>query len=115
MDLLGLCSEYGEIRNPPGFFRGVLNTIYTDFYRFTRPDAFGPSARVDTFMKYLGAAVGSIGAGPRGWLLGRGGGLLNTNDYIRLGWSWKGSAMEGKEIIRLAIGSKRLPIHWHFP
>lgn len=62
-----------------------------------------------------GAATLGVGSTPRGWLLGRGGGLLNSNDYIRLGWSWKGSAMEGKEILRLAIGSKRLPFHWHFP
>jgi hypothetical protein len=62
-----------------------------------------------------GVATFGVGATPRGWLLGRGGGLLNSNDYIRLGWSWKGSAMEGSEILRLAIGSKRLPFHWHFP
>ena len=63
----------------------------------------------------VAAAVGP-GLGPRGWLLGRHGlGLLNRSDYIRLGWGWKGSAESGREILRIAIGSKRLPIHWHFP
>lgn len=59
--------------------------------------------------------TGIMGSGPRGWLFGRGHGLLNSNDFIRIGWGWKGTAKAGKEIFRIAIGSKRLPFHWHFP
>ena len=52
--------------------------------------------------------------GLRGSLLGRGGsGLLNRNDYLRIGWGWYGSATEGSSIVRIGIGSERLPIHWH--
>ena len=62
-----------------------------------------------------GVAALGVGSTPRGWLLGRGRGLLNSNDYLRFGWSWKGTAKQGKEIIRLAVGNKRKRIHWHFP
>ena len=58
---------------------------------------------------------GGMGSGPQGWLFGRGIGLANTNDLIRIGWSWKGTAQTGREIFRIAIGSRRLPFHWHFP
>jgi RHS repeat-associated protein len=52
--------------------------------------------------------------GKQGWLLGRGGrGLLNSNDFLRFGWGWQGSARAGRDVIRVAIGSKRLPRHWH--
>jgi RHS repeat-associated protein len=82
-------------------------------------DSVDPCSDSYTAGKWSGyaweATTIGIGSAPKGWLLGRGRGLLNANDYIRLGWSWKGSAKEGKEIIRLAIGNKRLPIHWHFP
>jgi len=51
------------------------------------------------------------------YLFGRGGwGLFNgrlTGDWIRLGYSWQGSARAGREVFRLVIGSKRLPFHWH--
>ncbi len=54
--------------------------------------------------------------GPQGLLFGRGGrGILNSNDYFRIGWGWKGPAQGGKQILRIAIGSKRLPFHWHWP
>lgn len=59
--------------------------------------------------------TGGIGSGPRGWLFGRGIGLFNSNNFIRIGWGWRGSATSGREIFRLAIGSRRLPFHWHFP
>jgi len=56
------------------------------------------------------------GGGPTGWLFGRGGtGILNSNPFIRIGWGWKGTREAGKLIFRIAIGSKRGPIHWHFP
>ena len=48
-------------------------------------------------------------------LFGRGTGLLNSNDYIRIGWGWKGSATTGQEVFRIAIGNKDSFIHWHFP
>jgi RHS repeat-associated protein len=40
-------------------------------------------------------------------------GLLNRNDILRVGWSWKGSAMKGREVFRIAIGSARKRIHKH--
>ena len=44
--------------------------------------------------------------GVRGTLLGRGGaaggGLLNRNDVLRFGWSWKGSAKTGYNVLRFA-------------
>lgn len=54
--------------------------------------------------------------GPAGPVFGRGGrGLLNSNDFIRIGYGWSGSAQTGSQVFRIAIGSKRLPFHWHFP
>jgi hypothetical protein len=54
--------------------------------------------------------------GPQGPLFGRGGSaFFNGNDYVRVGWGWKGPAIGGKEVFRLAIGNKNAPIHWHFP
>ncbi len=44
-------------------------------------------------------------------LFGRGGGLLNSNNLVRLGWGW--SAPAGREVLRLAIGSANSPFHWH--
>lgn len=41
-------------------------------------------------------------------------GLLNRNDYLRIGWSWKGTAAKGREVFRIAIGSIRGSIHKHF-
>lgn len=62
-----------------------------------------------------GAATGAGLEGQTGVLFGRGYGLLNSNDFIRLGISWKGSAKAGEEVFRLAIGKKGWPIHWHLP
>lgn len=57
--------------------------------------------------------------GKKGPLFKRGGrgngGWLNRWDVIRIGYSWKGPAKGGKDVFRIAIGSKRLPFHWHFP
>jgi hypothetical protein len=47
-------------------------------------------------------------------LFGRGTGWLNSNDYFRVGYNWSGSAQSGSRVFRIAIGSKRLPFHWHF-
>ena len=45
-------------------------------------------------------------------------GILNRNDSIRIGWSFKRSLsivppVTGKDVFRIAIGSKRGKIHWH--
>ena len=73
-----------------------------------------------SFSKTVGGAsiqlLLAAGSTPTGWLFGRGGrGLLNSNQYLRIGWGWKGSAKTGKLVFRIAIGSKGLPIHWHLP
>ena len=44
-------------------------------------------------------------------------GLLNgrlTGDFIRIGYSWDARVAPGHGIFRIAIGSKRLPVHWHW-
>ncbi|MFN8038878.1 MAG: RHS repeat-associated core domain-containing protein [Acidimicrobiales bacterium] len=46
-------------------------------------------------------------------LFGRGGGLLNSNDAVRLGWGWSGSALDGQDVFRLVLGNKNAWIHWH--
>jgi RHS repeat-associated protein len=64
-----------------------------------------------------GATAGLAKAGPAigDALFARGTGLLNSNNYIRIGWGWKGSATTGSEVFRIAIGNKNSWIHWHFP
>ncbi|SEM18338.1 RHS repeat-associated core domain-containing protein, partial [Blastococcus sp. DSM 46786] len=53
--------------------------------------------------------------GNSGRVFGRGKrGFTNRNDFARLGWSWKGSAKQGTNIFRAAIGSKRGRIHLHY-
>lgn len=53
-------------------------------------------------------------ASSTGSLLGRHRiGLLNRNDILRVGWSWEGPAVGGREVFRIGIGSKRSSIHWH--
>jgi hypothetical protein len=51
-------------------------------------------------------------------------GWLNSNDYVRLGWSWKGTAQGGKRVFRFVVGNRRavvrflgkeFKIHWHIP
>ena len=37
-------------------------------------------------------------------LTARGAGLLNTNNIARLGYGWRGGAMDGEQIFRLGIG-----------
>lgn len=44
----------------------------------------------------------------------RGAGLLNRNDYCRLGWGWDGTKKVGREVFRLAVGNEDAPIHWHW-
>lgn len=40
-------------------------------------------------------------------------GVLNRNDHLRIGWSWKGSATQGRNVFRIGIGSKRSAVHIH--
>jgi RHS repeat-associated protein len=54
-------------------------------------------------------------------LFARGIGLTNSNNFIRLGWSWNGSAMNGNTVFRLAVGNRYWPtvpfmppFPWHF-
>jgi RHS repeat-associated protein len=44
-------------------------------------------------------------------LFTRGTGLLNSNRYLRLGWGWNQNRQI--EVMRLAIGNRRAPIHGH--
>jgi len=46
-----------------------------------------------------------------GRFLERGTGILNTNDFLRVGWGW--SQEVGREVFRIGIGSNRLPFHGH--
>jgi hypothetical protein len=46
-------------------------------------------------------------------LFARGNGLLNSNDYFRIGFGWTGSGKAGHDVFRVAIGSKRGRVHWH--
>ncbi len=41
------------------------------------------------------------------------GGWFNSNPYFRIGWGWRGSATAGREVFRIAIGGRKLPIWWH--
>jgi RHS repeat-associated protein len=48
------------------------------------------------------------------YLFARGGqGLLNSNNWIRLGYGWQGSATAGRDVFRLVVGNKNAPIHIH--
>jgi hypothetical protein len=59
-------------------------------------------------------SVGRELFGVQGRLIGRHGrGIFNRNDYLRIGWSWKGSATSGRNVIRIGIGSRRFRIHIH--
>ncbi len=63
------------------------------------------------------AAAGIVVAAPAASqaLFARGVGILNSNNYLRIGLGWKGSASQGRIIFRIAIGNKNGPLHWHFP
>lgn len=44
----------------------------------------------------------------------RGGkGLVNSNDFFRIGYGWKGTAKAGSDVFRIAIGNKDSWIHIH--
>ena len=67
-----------------------------------------------TFISRQAARLSEF-VGPRGPLFGRNGGFFNSNDYVRVGWNWKGPSAAGRLVFRIAIGSRRLPFHWHWP
>jgi hypothetical protein len=57
--------------------------------------------------------VGSLAASPGIPLLtARGTGLVNSNDYLRWGFNWRGSWKEGEQVFRLAIGRRHV---WDYP
>ena len=58
-------------------------------------------------------SLSSYSAGIADYFFARKYGLLNTNDYFRIGYGWSGSALQGHKVFRIGIGSKRLPFHWH--
>jgi hypothetical protein len=58
-----------------------------------------------------GAVMGAQAAGYDS-LFGRGGtGLLNSNDYLRIGYGWNNNIQQ--TVFRIAVGSKNAFIHWH--
>ena len=79
-------------------FGGVLR------YAGVRPSAQG----VETL-------ANSSWFGKSSCLFGRSGtGILNSNDYLRFGWGWRGTAQEGQDVLRLVIGNADKPIWMHF-
>ena len=59
---------------------------------------------------------------PTNRLFARGTGLFQRNNYLRLGQGWKGSALQGRSVFRVAIGHRSwptlpglTPFPWHFP
>jgi hypothetical protein len=59
-------------------------------------------------------------ARPHGGLLfGKGGpqqkaGLLNRNNWVRIGWGWKGTRNTGHLVFRIATGKRGTPGHRHW-
>lgn len=50
-------------------------------------------------------------------------GFLNRNDHLRLGWTWRGSAQKGRNMLSLRVeskrsfigfGRKRFNVHFHY-
>jgi uncharacterized protein RhaS with RHS repeats len=77
-------------------------------------EAAGLIADAGSSLGRAGLNAGSKLLGPESPLFKRGGGLLNSNDYFRIGWGWSGNAATGRNVFRIGVGSKRLPFHWHF-
>jgi hypothetical protein len=75
-------------------------------------------ARADSVRAPLAAAAqGSRTVDSSSRAFGRGGqmsgGLLNRNNVVRAGWSWKGDSQSGRQVFRVAGGSRGGRIHWH--
>ena len=49
--------------------------------------------------------------GTEGPVFGRGGGVLNRNDFLRIGWGWKQSV--DMEVFRVSIGGPKAPFWFH--
>jgi RHS repeat-associated protein len=83
------------------------------------------SVIVNTAFYATGAVIvgvpvaGEVGSSALGdFLLSRGTGILNSNNWLRVGWSWSGEAdwgllPRGSEILRISVGGPRAPIWWH--
>jgi hypothetical protein len=51
-------------------------------------------------------------------LFARGTGLLNTNNFLRIGWGWYGAnvtdnLVKGGNVFRVVVGCPNCFIHWH--
>ena len=62
------------------------------------------------------AELATSGAGD--FFFARGTGLLNSNNWLRIGWGWYGGNIVdgipiGAEVFRIVVGSPSSPIHWH--
>jgi RHS repeat-associated protein len=74
---------------------------------------------------YTGAGIVTVVAAPvvvesaaGDFLFSRGTGLLNSNNYVRIGWGWYGGNIidyvpVGAEVFRIVVGNPNSPIHWH--
>src|SRR5262249_28027105 len=112
----------------PFFFVGALMFLA---YEFTPQPANAPGLNDQVIPESPAAplenavAVGTLGCpgvakgatsvfGQDSYLFARGNGLLNSNDYFRIGWGWSGDALTGRDVFRIGIGNKDSFIHWHF-
>ena len=83
-------------------------------------DAPAKAAFVGTGVVLVGVpAIGEFATSAAGdYLFARGTGLLNSNNYFRIGWSWYGRNIldflpAGGMVFRIVVGSPSSPIHWH--
>ena len=49
---------------------------------------------------------GELGKSSR--LFNKASGLLNKNDYLRIGWSWRGSRVAGEPVFRVVVGGRNV-------
>ena len=96
-------------------FDQMAEDIWNRTNALTRPGVYAEFLTVSA--AGAGAARGFLSRGAQEFLFGRGGsGLLNgrfTKDIVRVGHGWQGDAHTGVSVFRIAVGSKRLPFHWH--
>ena len=99
---------------------GFGDTITFDLTRWVRTRWNIDTANDASWSYFGGSGAGMVWQGLAGGAVldkagafARGGGWLNSNDYLRLGWSWKGSARTGSEVFRVGIGSKRTTVFGH--
>jgi RHS repeat-associated protein len=72
--------------------------------------ALGAAIGVAPYVAPAAAAVARVAAPPVGrFLFNRGTGLLNRNNYLRVGRSWRGSAAQGRNVFRVSIGHRTWP------